>query len=386
MGQPAKGVMCSMQRNPACARGLFILISVVLTAAFVTIVACRGDTAASGTFILGIRDGEPEPRALTAGAEIGDELIPGGHTTGIKVFMDGVMVVGFTRVGDSSPAIEAGLREGDMIKTLNGKKVETVEMMAQFVNDSRGKGMSLGIDRGGEMLSVSLRPVLDTNDGEYKIGAWVRDSMAGIGTITFYDPKSGVYGALGHGINDVDTGRLLPLRSGSLMNSKVESVKKGAAGNPGELRGSFDLTKDSGSLEINSDSGIFGRMYDDSAFTGRKPIKVAKASEVKVGDAIILSNIDGDKIEEFSVEIVKIYEGKRDSRDMMIRINEDNAKLLKVAGGIVQGMSGSPIIQNGKLIGALTHVTVSDPKRGYGVFIERMLNEAAELPSYEKAA
>ena len=363
------------------------MISVVFTSVFIMMMAFRGDTTASGTFIFGLQDDEPEARTASVGAEIGSELIPAGNTTGIKVFMDGVMVVGFMGISDgSSPALDAGLREGDIIKTINGEKVETVEMMGTVVNDTRGEEMSLGVDRSGELFTLTLRPVLDTTDGEYKLGAWVRDSMAGIGTVTFYDPESGIYGALGHGINDVDTGRLLPLRRGSLMNSTVVSVKRGAAGNPGELRGEFDLTKDSGSLEINSDSGIFGKMYDDSAYAGKTAMKTAKASEVKLGDAVILSNIEGDKIEEFSIEIVKIYDGERDSRDMMVRINEDNTRLMKLAGGIVQGMSGSPIIQNGKLIGALTHVTVSDPKRGYAVFIKRMLDEAAELNSLEKAA
>ena len=367
------------QSKPAESREIFLVIALIFSMVFILAASKREEKAVSAALLLGIKE-EPAAKINSSRGLSARYLVPGGHTTGIKIFMDGVMVVGFTKVGSSqSPALEAGLREGDMIKSVNGAKVETLEMLANIVSEGGGEAMAITAERDSETISLTVYPALDEYDGLFKIGAWVRDSMAGIGTITFYDPESGIYGALGHGINDVDTGRLLPLRSGSLMGSTVASVKKGAVGNPGELRGEFDLAKDSGSLEINSGSGIFGRMYDDSAYRDAEPVKVVLREEVKLGSATILSNIEGDQVEEISVEIVKIYDGNKGSRDMMIRITEENPRVLKITGGIVQGMSGSPILQNGKLIGSLTHVTINDPRRGYAVFIDRMLDEAAMI-------
>ena len=208
-----------------------------------------------------------------------------------------------------------------------------------------------------------------------RLGAWIRDSMAGIGTMTFYDPLSGRFGALGHGVTDVDTGGLMPLEHGSIMDATVKAVKRGESGSPGELRGSFDLTRDSGSLYANTDCGLFGVIEGESNALGtQNAVPVAQRGEVAVGAASILANCEGDAVREYAVEIERIYAGSSPTRNMLVRVTDP--ELLACTGGIVQGMSGSPILQNGKLVGAVTHVLVNDSARGYGIFIENMLDAA----------
>ena len=301
------------------------------------------------------------------GAQIPEHVVPMGITTGIKMFADGIMVVGLSKIttqsGEICPAQQAGLREGDIIISIDGTKVL----------------------RANRKMDIQLQAVRAAIDETWRIGAWVRDSMAGIGTLTFYDPASGIFGALGHSINDVDTGNIMPLRSGSLMPSSVVGVKRGEAGRPGELKGEFDLTRSTGRLSVNSPSGIFGVLDDVSLASGYEPMQVARRGEVKTGKAQILSCVDGAQRSSYDVEIIRIYsENEADERGMMLRVTDP--ALLKLTGGIVQGMSGSPIVQNGKLIGAVTHVLVNDPKRGYGIFIENMLESAYEDAALKNAA
>lgn len=210
---------------------------------------------------------------------------------------------------------------------------------------------------------------------------WIRDSMAGIGTMTYYDPETGAFGALGHGITDVDTAQLMPFSSGSILPSTVKAVKKGASGEAGELRGDFDLTTDLGTLSANTAAGIFGTVENDD-FTEQlnQALPVAEASEVRTGPAVILSNVEGDVVEEYDVEILQIVEGSSDGRDLVISVTDPD--LIAATGGIVQGMSGSPILQDGKFVGAVTHVLLSDPTKGYGILMETMLKagEIAEEP------
>jgi stage IV sporulation protein B len=199
--------------------------------------------------------------------------------------------------------------------------------------------------------------------------------MAGIGTFTFYDPESGLFGALGHGISEAETGRLLPMGSGHVLYSEVESVRAGQPGNPGELKGVFRDDKQYGYLLKNSETGLYGKLPDAEALGpgGHTPIPVAQGSEVKEGAALILSNVRGDLVELFDAEIIKIYPIENDPRNFMIRVTDE--RLISITGGIVQGMSGSPVIQDGKLVGAVTHVLINDPLRGYGIFAESMLRE-----------
>jgi len=209
----------------------------------------------------------------------------------------------------------------------------------------------------------------------YKLGAWVRDSMAGIGTITYVDPETGNFGALGHGICDVDTGTLMPFDNGSIMGSAVVSVTKGKAGAPGQLCGAFDLKEDSGVLYKNTQQGVFGCITDQALYADEKAYEIAGASEVEEGNVEIISNVNGTEVEHFDGRIIKLLEDDGSSKNFMLEITDPD--LIDRTGGIVQGMSGSPIIQDGKLIGAVTRVLVNDPTRCYGIFIENML-EAAE--------
>ena len=199
--------------------------------------------------------------------------------------------------------------------------------------------------------------------------------MAGIGTMTFCDPETGTFGALGHGINDVDTAKLMPMQSGSILYSEVTDVQKGVKGTPGELHGAFQTDRDLGVLWSNTCSGVFGQISDETMTDGMEPVPVAERSQVQVGPAVILSNVAGDQVEEYEVEITRIFPEKEgDTRNLMLKVTD--ARLLDTTGGIVHGMSGSPILQNGRLVGAVTHVLVNDPTQGYGILAEHMLEQA----------
>ena len=235
----------------------------------------------------------------------------------------------------------------------------------------RDRATDLQVRREGGSVTLSVSPE-QNEKGAYCIGAWIRDSMAGIGTMTYYDPESGAFGALGHGITDADTALLMPFASGSILPSTVKAVKKGAIGEAGELRGDFDLATDLGDLYANTTSGVFGTL-DPGEFTERlgDPMPVAAAGEVHAGPATILSNVEGDAVQEYDVEILQVVENAADGRDLVISVTDP--ELLAATGGIVQGMSGSPILQDGKFAGAVTHVLLNDPSKGYGILMETML-------------
>ncbi|MCI8478275.1 MAG: SpoIVB peptidase [Oscillospiraceae bacterium] len=309
-----------------------------------------------------------------------NRVIPIGRAVGIKLFSDGVMVVGLSEVatstGAESPAKSCGLREGDIITHINSVEVDSIESVQSVLQDLSGAKMSIRAVRGEKELQMTAQAVQCSTDGAYKLGAWIRDSMAGIGTVTFYDPASGVFGALGHGINDVDTALLMPLQSGSIMYAEVVDVKRGQNGTPGELHGAFQVSRDMGALYANTASGVFGLLTDET-LAGTQPVEVAARREVRVGEAVILSNIAGEQVEEYAVEITHVYpENSGDTRNLMIKVTDP--RLLEATGGIVQGMSGSPILQNGRLVGAVTHVLVNDPTEGYGILAENMLHQAGE--------
>ena len=223
-------------------------------------------------------------------------------------------------------------------------------------------------------MTLSVSP--EQNDqGQYAIGAWIRDSMAGIGTMTYYDPDSGAFGALGHGITDSDTALLMPFSSGSILGSTVKAVKKGTAGAAGELRGDFDLSSDLGDLYANTSSGIFGTLSPcELTEQMGEALPVADPDEVHAGPATIRSNVDGDAGRAYDIEILKVSAGASDGRELLISVTDPG--LIASTGGIVQGMSGSPILQDGKFVGAVTHVLLSDPTKGYGILMETMLDAA----------
>ncbi len=302
------------------------------------------------------------------------KLIPLGSTTGIKMFSEGTMVVGFAKLescGDS-PAQRAGLQLGDIITAVNGTAVTSNESLVSALKNAGDENIALSAKRDDKTLSINVCAVHDDENSTYKIGAWVRDSIAGIGTITFVDPENGAFGALGHGISDADTGKLMIFSNGSVMGSSVVDVKKGQSGTPGELVGKFDLSENQGLLYSNTTRGIFGRLTNTSMFSGQKALELASKDDIQIGHATIICNIEGSERTEYDIEILRVYsENDGSSRDMMIKVTDP--ELIAKTGGIVQGMSGSPIVQNGKLIGAVTHVLINDPQRGYAISIQNML-------------
>ena len=312
--------------------------------------------------------GTAQAAALTA-----DRLVPVGHTIGIKLFAEGVVVIGLAEVetgsGTLTPGADCGLQVGDVIEAANGTEVESSEQFAALLQC--GGTVKLDVTRDGADLTLAAEPVLGT-DGTWRLGAWIRDSMAGIGTVTFYDPVTNSFGALGHGITDTDTGLLMPLGDGSVMHASVKAVKRGSAGDPGELKGNFDLSHDLGDLYANTERGVFGAL-EECSWTEEDTVPVAKASEVHPGKATILSNVSGDQVDAYEIEIVQLLDCTG-TQNLLLQVTDES--LIQQTGGIVQGMSGSPILQNGRIVGAVTHVMVNEPTKGYGILIENMLAAA----------
>ncbi len=299
-------------------------------------------------------------------------VIPSGMPIGVRMTAEGVVVCGMTEIqtaaGERCPAEKAGLRSGDILYSVNGSDISSGEEFAQEVQDSGGKAVVLEGERDDVKIRVTVQPVQSKVDQEYHLGLLVRDSMAGIGTVTYIDPENGGFGALGHAVCEVDSGTKLPLEDGSLMPASVVGVNVGTRGNPGQLLGAFAVQETLGEISKNTNTGIFG-VISPRCVKG-KEVPVAQAEEVTTGKAEIITCISGTTPKRYDITIERLT--RRDERTMVIRVTDD--ELLKKTGGIVQGMSGSPIIQDGKLVGAVTHVLVNDPTRGYGIFIENMLD------------
>ena len=352
-----------------------LLAAVILLAQLFFPLFSREEAASAGTF--SSADISSQPRARPA-EKLPGELVPLGHAIGISIFSDGVIVAGLTPVkteyGSASPASDGGLRTGDVITGINGAEVDSINRLRQLVGESGGEQLDVILSRNGKSLNVRITPAAADGEG-FKLGIWARDSIAGIGTMTFFDPSSKVFGALGHGINDSDTGTLIPLSSGEVMMSTITGIRKGEAGKPGELKGDFESSDSLGPLYSNCLTGVYGKTSGKKLGGHGRPVPVAAKNEIKTGPATIFSSIEGQDIKEYNIEILKVYSNAAASdRDMMIRVADE--ELLSKTGGIVQGMSGSPIIQNGKIIGAVTHVLVNDPKRGYAINVEKMLIDA----------
>jgi len=263
-----------------------------------------------------------------------------------------------------------------MILEVNDVKVYRAAEVQEEVNNTKGK-IELKILRKEDIFNVEIDPVCTKSDGSYKLGVWVKDKTAGIGTLTYYDPETKMYGALGHGITDPETGVVLDVAEGELLNSSVQSVKEGKAGAPGEIRGIFyEAEVPLGKLEKNTSFGVFAKAYgilENPIYS--KPMVVGSKDIIEKGKAYILTTLEGNTIQEYEIQIENIdHSNKSGTKNMTIRVTDE--RLLEKCGGIVQGMSGSPIIQDGKLVGAVTHVLVNDPTRGYGIFIENMLDAA----------
>lgn len=314
----------------------------------------------------------PAAACLSLGSRSAKErtLIPVGRAIGIKLFAEGVLVVGLAEQWepDKVPAADAGLKAGDFILSMNGQEIQSTEHFQTLLQKNGKKAAELTVRRGDKTRTLTVKPVLTAE--EYRIGAYIRDSMAGIGTMTYYDPVSGCFAALGHSINDVDTGLLMPLEHGSVMPASVKAVLRGECGAPGQLKGDFDMTKDLGELYDNNECGVYGTL-DAADYVCGKPLKAAKACEVHEGPATILADIAGSEVKEYSIEITKLYPLSGSTRNMLVTVTDE--ELLSVTGGIVQGMSGCPILQDGKLAGAVTHVLMDDPTKGYAILIDNML-------------
>jgi len=307
------------------------------------------------------------------------EVLCGGDLFGIRMETDGLLVTGIDSVtsGETSvsPGKDAGLKKGDVLLKGNGMDLKSAAAFSKLIAKSDGQPIRLDLKRDGKALTLFLKPARDGQSGNLRAGLWVRDGAAGIGTVTFVDPRNGSFAGLGHPVCDSDTGIPFPLGSGTVCRAHVESISKGGEGTPGELKGTLEQTR-IGVLEANSPCGVYGTLDENTPKSG-KAVSIGLKNEVKPGKASIFCTLgDGGK-QEYEIEIEEIIGKDRDSKNFILRITDQ--KLLSQTGGIVQGMSGSPILQNGKLIGAVTHVLVNDPTRGYGIFIENMLSEAEKI-------
>lgn len=307
------------------------------------------------------------------------KIIPGGDSVGVKIASDGVLVVGFSKINcngnefDSSAKL-SGIEVGDRIIEVDNKSVINCNQLSQRILESKNKNLNVKVIRDGELLSKKIEIIKENS--ENKIGLWVRDSTAGVGTMTFIDKKTKNFGALGHPITDSDTNRLFNIKDGELFDSAIISLKKGEKGNPGELKGIFTNENNPlGAINKNTSSGIFGNLGNNEKFKQNKELDVGFRDEVKEGKAKIITTIDEKGPKEYEIEIVKKLDQKESGpKSMIIKVTDE--KLLKETGGIIQGMSGSPIIQNNKIIGAVTHVLINKPDVGYGIYIEWMLQDA----------
>lgn len=344
------------------------------------------------TAALLITGGVVSASAATIGSETGSVCV-GGMPFGVKFYTEGILVVGFCDVDVNSagggcrnvnPARDAGLKIKDVIVGVNGEKPLCSATLTKAVEESGGKPITLTVKRcvaaskrqnsGAPKtteLTITVTPVKSVSENRYKTGLWVRDSGAGIGTVTFIMPDTGAFGGLGHGICDGDTGELIPMQRGQVTDVTVSGIEKGEAGDPGAIKGYFAPGK-TGSLLKNTECGVYG-VFSNRPSADIKRLPVGRKEELKEGDATLLCTLDDGRVGEYKIRITAIDRSATGSKCFCLQVTDP--VLIQKTGGIVQGMSGSPIIQNGKLVGAVTHVLISDPTTGYGIFIENMLRE-----------
>ncbi|MGN1113997.1 MAG: SpoIVB peptidase [Oscillospiraceae bacterium] len=293
-------------------------------------------------------------------------LIPGGQAFGIKLLTEGVVVVKTQKLNGQSPAAECGIQVGDVVLSVNGKDVGSNQEISDAISSSKGEPCTVVFKHDNEEHTATLKPVY--YDGSYKAGMWVRDSSAGIGTITFYDPETMVFGGLGHPICDSDTKQPLPISEGSVCDVSINGCNKSVEGTPGQLEGTFTSDNKKGDIHLNDSSGVFGHI--NCAPANQTAIPMGFRQEVHKGKAEILCTLNGKQTKKYTIEIEKVNLSEKAQHDMVIKVTDK--ELLEQTGGIVQGMSGSPIIQDGRLVGAVTHVFVDNPQEGYGIFADSM--------------
>jgi len=338
----------------------------------------------SNTLIGGINtlQSDDDTNAITVSTEINNAktVIPGGKSIGVILSTKGVTisnVSSFIQIDGSecSPAKDSGLKNGDLIVKFNNKTICSIDDLCNAITESGDNAVSVSVLRNKKTINSLITPKKSQDEKKYKIGAWVKDAVSGIGTLTFYDPETKYFAALGHGIFIRETGDIPEIDGGQLHNATIVDVAKSTKGKPGELKGTFSTNNCViGNITNNTQFGICGKITDKISVENQ-PVLLGKKSDIQTGKAYILSNIKDDIIEKFEIEILRIDDNSSSSsKNMIIKVTDPH--LIERTGGIVQGMSGSPIIQNGRIVGAVTHVFVNDPTRGYGIFIENMLTEA----------
>lgn len=295
-------------------------------------------------------------------------IIPGGENIGISINTKGILIVGTYEINNQNPAIEAGLKTGDIIKKVNNVEVTNIDELVNQISKSENEA-SITYLRNDKEFETKLKLIKE--DGVSKTGLYVKDNVTGIGTLSYIDPKTLIYGALGHEVIESNSGLLLEVKDGKIVSTNVTTIDRSENGNPGSKNANINLEDEEGTIKENTSSGIFGK-YTNS-LPNKELKKVANPDEIKTGPAKILTVIDGDEIKEYDINIIKIM--KKDANNKNILFEVTDKELLEKTGGIVQGMSGSPILQNDLIIGAVTHVVVEDPKKGYGIFITNMLKE-----------
>ena len=303
------------------------------------------------------------------------KVIPLGNIIGIKLYSDGVLVIGMTEIEGKKPYENTGIREGDLITKVDNVQVTTTQALIECVNKSKGQNVKIQYIREGTEYIANIEPV-KTKENKYKIGLWVRDGAMGIGTATYYEPESGKIATLGHGIVDRDTDKLITIESGTLLTSTITKIKKGEEGIPGEIRGVINDSQKIGNINLNTEFGIYGKLEETNrlGIDTTNVLDVALKNEIKTGKATILLMLEDGIRKEYEIEIKKIYKNNtEDNKSMLIEITD--SELIEKTGGIIQGMSGAPILQNGKFIGAITHVLVNHPIQGYAVFGETMIKQ-----------
>lgn len=312
-------------------------------------------------------------------------LVVGGHSIGVVMKSRGIMVVGHAGVAGEDgnkvyPGREKGIEIGDLIFSVNGKMIDTETDLARVIDEKKGETIEIGIKRHGKRLDLNLKPVYCSETDRYRVGLYVRDGVVGVGTLTFWDPETKEYAALGHIIVDADTKQRIDVLKGKVVSASIQTIKPGRPGRPGEKIGIFNENGPvEGNILKNSYYGIYGKTEEKiSNPLTDYTMEVAYTHQVKTGKAYILTVVNGDDIEKFDVEIEKVFPQRQNGKGMVIKVTDP--RLINLSGGIVQGMSGSPIIQDNKIVGAVTHVFLNNPEMGYGIFIDNMLSELISQP------
>ena len=301
------------------------------------------------------------------------KVIPLGNIIGLKLYSNGVLVIGVAEIEGQKPYENSGIEEGDLITYVNSTQVTTTEELVECVNNSKGEIVYITYIRDGQEYETYIEPI-ETEDNEYKLGLWVRDGAAGIGTATYYEPSTGKFAALGHGIADSDTEKLISIESGEVVKTNIIDIEKGETGKPGQIKGTVTNSQAIGEVYSNTEFGIYGKLTNKNRLNiiEENSLEVATRDEIKEGEAKVILTLEDGIRKEYTIEITKIFKNNNsDNKSMLIKVTDEN--LINLTGGIVQGMSGAPIIQNGKFCGAVTHVFVNNPIEGYGVFGDLMI-------------